>query len=166
MEMLFEKENKNTFFVDAMLGNIAKKLRLMGFDCMYNASIVDDELMRLAKKDDRVIISRDQLLVRKSLNLGIKAIFLEKIGEFDQLVEILKKLNLKKIEIRGDSARCPKCNYKTEYVKKENICNKIPKKVVEQNEKFWICKNCNKIFWEGSHIKNLQKLVDELNDRQ
>ena len=38
MEMLFENSS-SVFFVDAMLGNIAKKLRIMGFDCMYDANI-------------------------------------------------------------------------------------------------------------------------------
>ena len=46
MEMQDEEENEPTFFVDAMLGNIAKKLRLMGFDSRYLADIEDDEIGR------------------------------------------------------------------------------------------------------------------------
>jgi uncharacterized protein len=78
---------------------------------------------------------------------------------------LIKSLNLKKIEICGDNARCPLCNSKTESTKKELVLNRIPKGVLKTNEKFWICKNCDKIFWEGSHITNLQKLVLELNER-
>ena len=164
MEMLFENSSP-TFFVDAMLGNIAKKLRIMGFDCMYDANIDDGELIKQAKKEKRVVISKDFDLVKKSSNFGVRSVFLEKRDEFEQLYEIILKLNLKKIEINGDNARCPKCNSKTKFIKKEFVSNKLPNGVLDHNEKFWICRNCDKVFWEGSHIINLKKLAERLNER-
>ena len=164
MEMLLEKSSP-VFFVDAMLGNIAKKLRVMGFDCMYDAKINDKELIRVAKRDNRIVISRDFELVQKSSKLGVRSVFLENKDEFEQLYQIISKLNLKKIEINGNNARCPKCNSKTEFIKKELVSNKLPNRILEQNEEFWICKNCDKIFWEGSHIINLKKLAKRLNER-
>jgi len=164
MEMLFENSSP-AFFVDAMLGNIAKKLRIMGFDCMYDANIDDIDLIKQAKKDNRVVISKDFDLVKKSSNFGVRSVFLEKRDEFEQLYEIILKLNLKKIEINGDNARCPKCNSKTEFIKKEFVSNKLPNGVLDHNEKFWICRNCDKVFWEGSHIINLKKLAERLNER-
>jgi len=165
MEMLLKEENEPTFFVDAMLGNIAKKLRLMGYDSKYLADIEDGELINQAKKDHRIIISRDEDLIRKSLKLGIEAIFVKNKKEIEQFRDIVKKSNLKKFEINGDRARCPKCNSKTESADKKNIYKKIPNKVLEYNDKFWECKVCDKIFWEGTHIQNLQKFVGELNER-
>lgn len=164
MEMLFENLSP-VFFVDAMLGNIAKKLRIMGFDCMYDANIDDNELIKQAKKDNRIIISKDFELVKKSSNFGVRSIFLEKGNEFEQLYEIILKLNLKKIEIDGDNARCPKCNSKTEFIKKDLVSNKLPTGVLDHNEKFWICKNCDKVFWEGSHMISLKKFAKRLNER-
>jgi len=165
MEMPPEKANEPTFFVDAMLGNIAKKLRLMGYDSMYFSSINDDELIQLAKNDKRIIISRDEDLVRKSIKNGIKSILTKNSTEIEQFRDIIKKLNLKIIEINGDRARCPNCNSKTQSIDKKNILQKIPIKVLEYNDRFWKCKSCNQIFWEGTHIKNLQKFVGELNER-
>ena len=164
MEMLFENSS-SVFFVDAMLGNIAKKLRIMGFDCMYDANIDDNELIKLAKKDNRIIISKDFELVKKSSNFGVRSVFLEEEDEFEQLYEIILKLNLKKIEIDGDNARCPKCNSKTEFIKKDLVSNKLPNGVLDYNEKFWICKNCDKVFWEGSHMIRLKNLAKRLNER-
>ena len=77
MEMLLREASKPTFFVDAMLGNIAKKLRLMGFDSMYSSNIEDEELIKQAKNEKRIIISRDEELIRKSLKIGINSIFLK-----------------------------------------------------------------------------------------
>ena len=163
--MPLKEENEPIFFVDAMLGNIARKLRLMGYDSRYLADIGDDELIKLAKNDKRIIISRDEDLVRKALKYGIKSIFIKNKKEIEQFREIINKLNLKIIRINGDRARCPKCNSQTESITKKNIHKKIPNKVLEYNDKFWECKVCDKIFWEGTHIKNLQKFVGELNER-
>lgn len=165
MGMQYDNENNPTFFVDAMLGNIAKKLRLMGYDSKYEPDIQDDDLINLARKEQRIIISRDENLVKKALKLDIKSIFLGKKEETKQFREIIDKLNLKIIEINGDRARCPLCNTKTKSVDKDNVKDKVPVKILEQNKKFWECENCGKIFWEGSHIRNLQKFVRELNER-
>lgn len=164
MGMLPDNKKDPSFFVDAMLGNIAKKLRLMGFDSRYKPDIDDDDLINAAQKDQRIIISRDENLVKKAIKYGIESIFLENQDEIKQFREIITKLDLKLIEINGNKARCPLCNSETNIIKKHNISKKIPMKVLEQNEKFWECKNCEKIFWEGSHIRNLQKFVSELNE--
>ena len=163
--MPLEETNEPTFFVDAMLGNIAKKLRLMGYDSMYFSDIDDDELIQLAKKDERIIISRDEELIRKSKKYDIKSILAKNTDEIEQFRDIIKKTNLKIIEINGDRARCPNCNSKTKVIDKKNILQKIPTKVLEYNDRFWECKSCNQIFWEGTHIKNLQKFVGELNEK-
>jgi uncharacterized protein with PIN domain len=160
-----EEEKQLTFFVDAMLGNIAKKLRLMGYDSSYLADIEDDELIKLAKNDKRIIISRDEELIKKAQKYGLESIFVKNEEEIEQFREIIKKLNLKTIQISGDKARCPKCNSQTNLINKKNIHEEVPNKVLENNEKFWRCDNCDQIFWEGTHIKNLQKFVEELNER-
>ena len=165
MEMLLREASKPTFFVDAMLGNIAKKLRLMGFDSMYSSNIEDEELIKQAKNEKRIIISRDGELIRKSLKIGINSIFLKNQKEKEQLHEIISKLNLKEIKINGEIARCPKCNSTTQTILKQNIQKKIPNKILENNNKFWKCKFCDKIFWEGTHITNLQKFVGELHGK-
>ena len=158
-------ENIPRFFVDAMLGNIAKKLRLLGYDTKYSSNIADDNLIEFAKVEDRIIISRDNDLVNKAENSGIKSIFLQKASEGNQLFEIAKKMNIKKLIINGNSARCPKCNFLTIPVEKNTIRNEVSKGILEFNKKFWKCEDCNQIYWEGTHIKNLKKLINEINER-
>ena len=159
------KESELVFFVDSMLGNIAKKLRLLGYDSKYFSDIDDEKLIDIANKENRIIISRDENLIKKSQKLGIESIFIRKNTEIDQFCEIVNYTGLGISEINGDTARCPICNSPTEYIDKISIKEKIPQKVCELNEKFWKCKNCSKIYWEGTHIKNLQKFVGEINER-
>ena len=42
---------------------------------------------------------------------------------------------------------------------------KFPTGVTRNFKEFWECEECKKIYWEGTHIKNLQKFVSELNEK-
>ena len=159
------KENQTRFFIDAMLGNIAKKLRLFGYDSKYFSDIDDDELIKIAKEENRIIVSRDENLAYKAQKLGINTIFITKNKELEQFSEILKHIELDIFQISGDTARCPKCNSITESIDKSSIKNKVPKRVYDANERFWNCKNCGKYYWEGTHIKNLKEFVGKINER-
>lgn len=162
--MPLKTENESTFFVDAMLGNIARKLRLLGYDSQYFSDIDDRKLIDSAKKEDRIIISKDEELIKKAQKFGIRSVHITKEDEVDQFFEIINAVNLK-IQITGDTARCPKCNSLTESIDKNIIKERIPQGVLKSNDKFWKCKCCNQIYWEGTHIKNLQEFVGKVNER-
>ena len=150
------------FLVDAMLGNIAKKLRLFGYDSEYFSDIDDSQLIEKAKTENRTIISRDRLLTEAAKKSDVSAIYLSKENEIDQFLEILDATPLELNEISGEKARCTKCNSTTSPISKSEIEDKIPQGVLEFNEKFWKCDSCDQIYWEGTHIKNLQKFVQEI----
>lgn len=160
--MLRKKEI--TFFVDAMLGNIAKKLRLLGYDSKYFSDIDDEQLIGIAKKEDRIIISKDEYLIKKAKKLGMKPIFLIQNNEIEQFLEIINQVKVN-TQINDNTARCSKCNSDTELVDKESIKEKVPQGVYYINEKFWRCRACDQIYWEGTHIKNLQKFLGKINER-
>jgi len=150
------------FLVDAMLGNIAKKLRLFGFDSEYFSDIDDSKLIEKAKNENRTIISRDYLLIDRAKKNEISSIYITKEKELDQFLEILETTHLQLDEISGNTARCPKCNSPTSQIDKLKIGNKIPQGVLEYNDKFWKCDGCDQIYWEGTHIKNLQEFVRKI----
>lgn len=163
--MPLKTESEPIFFVDAMLGNIARKLRLLGYDSQYFPDIDDEKLIDSARKEKRIIISKDEELIRKAQKLGMRSIHITKEEEVEEFFEIINSVNLKRIQINGNTARCPKCNSLTESVDKEIIKERIPQGVLKLNDKFWICKCCNQIYWEGTHIKNLQEFVGKVNER-
>ena len=151
------------FFVDAMLGNIAKKLRLFGYDAEYYSDIEDSELIKKSKNEQRIIISRDKQLVDQGEKNGIVSVYISKEKEVEQFLEIINKIDLKLDEISGENARCTKCNSTTSQIDKSKIKNDVPQGVLDFNEKFWKCNNCNQVYWEGTHIKNLQDFVKKVN---
>ncbi len=150
------------FLVDAMLGNIAKKLRLLGFDSEYVSDIDDSKLIEKAKNENRIIISRDRNLIDRAKKNEISSVYITTENEIEQFREILETTHLQIDEISGDSARCTKCNSPTSQINKLEIENKIPQGVLEFHDTFWKCDRCDQIYWEGTHIKNLQEFVHKI----
>jgi len=150
------------FLVDAMLGNIAKKLRILGFDSEYVSDIDDSKLIEKAKNENRTIISRDRNLIDRTKKNEISSVYITTENEIEQFREILETTHLQIDEISGDSARCTKCNSPTSQINKLEIENKIPQGVLEFHDTFWKCDGCDQIYWEGTHIKNLQEFVHKI----
>ncbi len=153
------------FLVDAMLGNIAKKLRLFGFDSKYFSDIDDSKLIEKAKNEHRTIISGKETIISRDRNLidrakknKISSVYVTTENEIEQFLEILETTHLQFDEISGDSARCTKCNSLTSEINKFEIENKIPQGVLEYHDKFWKCDRCDQIYWEGTISKIYKNL--------
>ena len=94
-------------FIDAMLGTIAKKLRMLGFDCKYDSAIDDDYLILDAKKEGRIIITKDTRLAINAIQSDVMAIKLKTKTEKEQIVEIARKIGWKKFDLHY--CRCSLC---------------------------------------------------------
>ncbi|MGQ0772420.1 MAG: Mut7-C RNAse domain-containing protein [Nitrososphaerota archaeon] len=151
------------FIVDSMLGTIAKKLRMLGFDCKYSAVIDDEDLMLVAKKESRIIITKDHQLVDNAKKHDILTIEIFTHTEKEQMIEIAKKMNWKKFEFSIYNTRCPVCNGSLQIIEKDQVTDKVQPKVMQNVKEFWSCNDCQHIYWEGTHIRNLKKLIDEIN---
>lgn len=162
---MLQNNTKPIFLVDAMLGNIAKKLRLLGYDSEYSSDSKDDELILIAKNQKRILLTKDEPLLRKAKNNGIAVVHIKNNNELEQLALIFKNLKLSNLTVSGNTSRCTDCNGKLEVMEKSKITDKVPEGVLERMDNFWRCANCDKIYWEGTHIERLQKFVDELNEK-
>jgi len=156
---------KPLFIVDAMLGKLTKKLRLLGYDSFYSSSMEDYEIIRLAKNENRILITKDVSLTQKAKKKQIGTIQITKDDEIEQFLQINDKANLGKCTVSGGNSRCPVCNGELQYTEKNDVSEKVPSGVFENMKDFWKCKKCKKIYWEGTHIKNLQKFTANLNER-
>lgn len=144
-----------------MLGTLAKKLRILGFDCKYFSSIKDEDLILLAKNDSRTIITRDLILAQKCKKQGVRAIHLKSTGEKDHLLEIARNCSFSKYRIETSKARCTACNGPLDETEKSKLTLDLPD--ISYIQQFWQCRNCKHIYWEGSHIRNLKRFIDEIN---
>lgn len=157
--------HKPSFVVDAMLGNLAKKLRLLGYDSKYDSSVEDSDLIKIGEKQRRVIVTKDENLSKSAEKTGVMSVLIRGNDEIEQIVQIAKKIGLSDFIIDTNSARCVNCNGKLGSIDKIRIMNKIPSGIYERQEKFWMCNDCKKIYWEGTHFEKLQEFVQKLNQR-
>ena len=151
--------------IDSMLGTIAKKLRILGFDCKYFDTIVDEDLLLIAKKENRVVVTKDHRLADSAKKHDIITVKVDSQPESEQLIEIAKTLDLKKYEYVADSARCPLCNGTLQSIEKQMVIDIVPPKIFQGVERFWICQHCYHLYWMGTHIRNLEKMVAEINGK-
>jgi len=146
------------FLCDRMLGTLAKWLRIYGFDTFYATDeMEDDELIEIAKNEDRLLITRDKELAQISRRENIKVIEIADIDIDNQLKQVLNDFKIDKNKIL---TRCLICNSLLDNIEKKKVKSKIPEGAFQLNEKFWICKKCDKIYWKGSHYENMLEKID------
>jgi uncharacterized protein len=153
--------NLPTFVADVMLGKLAKWLRIAGFDVLYSNRYTDDELIELARRDGRILLSRDtRLLVRRVVR---QFVFLESEQVRDQIRQVF--------HIVGASSlpelltRCIRCNELLSDISPEEVQAQVPPYVFRTQRSFKFCRRCSKIYWAGTHrqsvIRTLERLLKE-----
>lgn len=153
------------FAVDAMLGNLARKLRILGFDSKYFSSIEDTRLIELAKEENRVIVTKDEDLTKSAEKIGLTTVLIRGNDEINQIIQITARLSLSDFVMDTNSSRCVNCNGKLGSIEKSRLANRVPTGIYERQDQFWICSDCQKIYWEGTHFVKLQEFVAKLNKR-
>ena len=150
------------YLCDQMLGTLAKWLRIYGFDTFYPEGSSDDsELLDISKKEDRVLITRDKNLIIRARRENIKTIEVDSINIDDQIRTVISD---EIINSNNVLSRCILCNGLVDEIKKNDIEGKIPKNSFDSNDKFWYCKKCDKIYWKGSHFKNMIDKINEIKE--
>lgn len=145
------------FICDVHLGKLSRRLRLLGFDTIYRNDLEDEEIIRIAKADDRIILTRDGEILSDKTTRGYRP---DSIYSDEQIREVLAVFNLQG-QIRPFS-RCIKCNGEIIPVDKDSVITLVPPRSGQFMEHFWRCQECRKIYWQGSHYEKLRKWVDAI----
>lgn len=148
------KASNLKFIADAMLGRLARWLRLLGFDTLYHRDISDAELLRIARQDSRIILTRDTHFF--SFKDFADYFFVNSDNTFEQLEEIIVEFRISGFE----PARCTTCNgILSEIQNKRDVKGLVPDYVYIHINRFMRCDNCGNVYWEGSHIKRFRERV-------
>ena len=59
-------EEQLKFIVNSMLGDVARWLRMLGYDTLYYRDVDDETLISIARKDGRILITRDKSLSNRA----------------------------------------------------------------------------------------------------
>jgi len=144
------------FLADHMLGSLAKWLRFFGFDTAYPQVLPDKELITIAKREERIVLTRDKDLANVK---GIEALYMESTDLEEQLIEVITRFNLK---ITNEFSRCSLCNSILINVEKGQVKGKVPEKVYDWQDEYWECPKCKKYYWQGTHFKGIKEKLEKL----
>ena len=146
------------FVLDTHLGRLARYLRLLGFDCLYQNDFQDDELAVISSEQKRTLLTRDRLLLqRKIITRGY---FVRATLPLEQTLEVLRRFDLSR-DIRP-LGRCIRCNGLLEDIGKDAIQARLEPKTRRYYRRFRICPECGQIYWRGSHFRQMRQLIDTL----
>jgi len=140
---------------DAMLGRLAKWLRLLGYDTAYERDAPDNRLARRARAEGRVLLTRDHELARRR---GLETLLIESEELEEQIQQVKDELGTSP----GPMTRCSVCNVPLEEVAPDEVADRLPPYVLRTHDRFRRCPSCGRVYWAGSHIDSMNEQVDEL----
>ena len=141
-----------------MLGKLAKWLKILGFDTLFFSKIEDDELLSIAMREGRVLLTKDTGLIQKAGN--VKTLFLESEEWQDQVQQVLEHFDLR--QNVHPHTRCIDCNVTLKNLPKKNAKNLVSSFVFERADSFALCPSCGRVFWRGTHFKDMEIKIQEL----
>lgn len=146
------------FLADSMLGKLTRWLRMLGHDTTYANHLDDKTLAKMAKAEERVLLTRDLELYRLAKARQVQVFLVEERSKSEQLAVLSQRFNLA-LQLDPNSSRCPRCNAKISTARKDSICAKIPSTTARVYDEFWECLNCKKIYWQGAHWKKITETL-------
>jgi hypothetical protein len=147
------------FVADRMLGKLAKQLRMLGYNTIYYRGEDAYRLIKLAREEGRVILTRNTKLVPKRADDRIFRVTEDKSSL--QIKELIQKGYISLNE-ENLLSRCLLCNVLLDDIPREEAEGKVPDFIFYQQKKFYRCPQCLRIYWQGSHQENMKRRIDKL----
>ncbi|MDA4113172.1 MAG: Mut7-C RNAse domain-containing protein [Thaumarchaeota archaeon] len=146
------------FIADAMLGSLARKLRIFGFDTLYFRDGPDAELERIAKVEDRVILTSDRALFERSSGRGLPALMISGSSERARLESLLARSRAASLSLTPGGPRCALCNCVLERLNRAQVSGFLPDSMSRRHRVFYRCTACQKFYWKGGHWSRMRVL--------
>lgn len=148
------------FFADRTLGKLAKWLRILGFDTIFESDVSPkSDVNRLMP--GRILLTR--IVENRSRSDAARVVFIEVNDVYGQLKQVAEELTITRNDIRVFSI-CIKCNSAIIDVDKQFLFGQVPDYVWETHDRFHRCRQCERIYWAGSHTERVKAVVDRLFD--
>ena len=152
------------FIVDSNAGKLARWLRMMGYDALFFNNIDDAELIHIALKEGRVVLTKDtQLMRRRVVTDGqLKIVLIQNDDPKEQLRQVVKEL---KLDCRlKQFTRCLECNQSLVPRSKEEVKELVPPYVFHTQTQYMQCPTCLRVYWRGTHWQRMKKELERFSE--
>ena len=146
------------FVADGHLGKLVRDLRLLGIDVAYDPAAEDRQLVEIASRNNRALLTRDRrLLMHAAVQHGY---YLRSQNPFEQTIEVLRRFDLG--SILTPFSRCLRCNALLEPAEKKEVIGQLEPLTKICYHEFRRCTGCSQVYWSGSHFTKLQKRLEQI----
>jgi uncharacterized protein with PIN domain len=134
-----------------MLGRLASWLRLMGYDAAFLADTDDVAVMRQARAESRLILTRDRGLAARR---GVRAILIDSQNLEEQLAQVKDEIGLPSEPV---VPRCSVCNTQLLPLSHEAARDRVPPYIWRTQREFTHCPGCRRVYWPGTHWQAIRR---------
>ncbi|HSV42197.1 MAG TPA: Mut7-C RNAse domain-containing protein [Methanomassiliicoccales archaeon] len=149
-------DERPRFVADEMFGSLAKWLRIMGYDTLYERDTTDDEIIERLGSSGRVLLTRDKVLAKRTEGHSIYIISDDVDEQVRQTTEAFQ------LVFDEGRTRCAICNGELSIISREDAAPHVPPRSLAMADRFYRCGHCQKTYWNGTHWKNIQDRMEEL----
>jgi uncharacterized protein with PIN domain len=131
---------------------------MLGFDTLYRNDFRDEELAQISSREERILLTRDQGLLKRSMvkhGYWIRATLPR-----EQVVEVVRYFGL--LPLINPFGRCVHCNSPLETVRKELIVHRLLPETRQYYDEFFVCPACDRIYWKGSHYQRMCNFIEKI----
>ena len=147
--------------MDANVGKLARWLRMLGYDTVFINNIDDGELVSIALRERRVIVTKDtRIILRRVVASGrVKAVLIEYDDPGDQFRQLARAV---KLDQEHKFTRCLECNQPLEPRGRDKVEGLVPPYVFETQSQYHQCPACRRIYWRATHWQHMSQVLDTL----
>ncbi len=144
------------FVADVHLGSLARYLRRLGFDTIWERDLADEAIVQIARDEQRIILTRDKGILKNGR--VTHGYWLRNTDPSRQLDEVVRAIDLARdIE---PYTRCMECNGEIHTVERSAVVHSVPLQVFLVYREFRQCQRCHRVYWKGSHLRRLDKIIE------
>lgn len=145
------------FAADRMLGRLAKWLRVIGQDVIYGPHLSGYGLIRAARAENRLILTRDRSLAKKQ---PPELLFIKSDHYREQLRQVIEACGLSPFV--NSFTRCLECNALLQPRAKESVKDLVPPYVSATQNNFSWCPECRRVYWPATHHEKMMEEIRQL----
>lgn len=155
-------ENIYQFLCDEMLRKLGHWLRAAGYDTdIAEEGTNDRTLLNQAVGEKRLLITRDRKLTEFREARGT-VVLLHSNSMHDCAKELQKRLSIN--WLINPFSRCLLCNTPLTIADARWI-EKVPEQSRRSITQLFYCPHCDKLYWEGSHVRRLRNMFSHWMNR-
>lgn len=144
-----------SFIADAHLGGLARLLRMLGFDTLFENAYSDRQILEIIAREHRILLTRDRELLKcRDVSRGC---FVRALKAEPQLNEVAARYAL--AQHARPFTLCLHCNVRLDAAGPEAVAGRVSEPIAVRYTRFARCSGCGRIYWEGSHWARMRELL-------